>query len=132
MNADLAYRFSTALEKSGMTRAELAAKAGLAPSEITRFFKPDSNPTLRTVERIADALKLDWAGVILEWNYNDIIAMMEEGQRYIQRIVARYFDLPIGDVEARAIREELLDWAEATPIQLAVKAHGKKNEGRTV
>jgi ribosome-binding protein aMBF1 (putative translation factor) len=47
-------------ERAGLTKAELAGRAGTNPAAIRRLLTSDSgNPTLRTVIGVADALGLE-------------------------------------------------------------------------
>jgi DNA-binding phage protein len=49
-----------AREESGMTKAELARRAGLGPEAVRRLFTIERvNPTLRTVVALATAMELD-------------------------------------------------------------------------
>jgi DNA-binding phage protein len=47
-------------ETMGITKAELARRAGIAPEAIRRLFSTDSpNPTIGTLTAVADALDLE-------------------------------------------------------------------------
>jgi DNA-binding phage protein len=49
-----------AREESGLTKAELARRAGLGPEAVRRLFTIERvNPTLRTVVALATAMELD-------------------------------------------------------------------------
>jgi DNA-binding phage protein len=49
-----------AREESGITKAELARRAGLGPEAVRRLFTIERvNPTLRTVVALATAMELD-------------------------------------------------------------------------
>jgi transcriptional regulator with XRE-family HTH domain len=48
-----------AREQAGLSRAELAAAAGLSRWTVIRLEQGDQRPTLETLGRLADALRLD-------------------------------------------------------------------------
>ncbi len=51
---------NTAREGSGLSKAELARRAGLGPEAVRRLFTANAiNPTLRTVVALATAMELD-------------------------------------------------------------------------
>ncbi|HLL54702.1 MAG TPA: type II toxin-antitoxin system HicB family antitoxin [Myxococcaceae bacterium] len=45
-----------ARHEAGFTQAELARRAGLSQPQLAKLESPDSNPTLDTLERVAEAL----------------------------------------------------------------------------
>ena len=45
-----------ARRRAHLTQAELAKRAGVSQQQVARVESPDSNPTLGTLEKIADAL----------------------------------------------------------------------------
>lgn len=57
--ADLADQLRSAFKKSGMSRFELARRAGISYSIIHRFVAADRDVTLRTASRLADVLDLE-------------------------------------------------------------------------
>lgn len=42
-----------------MTQVQLAMKSGIDPTTIARLDRDEGNPSLQTLERIAEALKVD-------------------------------------------------------------------------
>jgi DNA-binding phage protein len=43
-----------------LTQGELASRAGIEQSEISKLEGPEGNPTLKTLTKVADALDLDF------------------------------------------------------------------------
>jgi transcriptional regulator with XRE-family HTH domain len=43
---------------AGLTQAELARRAGVSRQQVAKVERPDSNPTLATLERLAQVLGL--------------------------------------------------------------------------
>lgn len=56
---DFADRVDAELERREMTRAELAERAGVKPSYISRVLNNPENITLQTLFRLANALEMD-------------------------------------------------------------------------
>lgn len=56
---DFADQVDTELERREMTRAELAERAGVKPSYISRVLNNPENITLQTLFRLANALEMD-------------------------------------------------------------------------
>ncbi len=48
--------FATARKNSGLTQKELAEKSGIAQGDISKLEKGLKNPSLKTLEKIANAL----------------------------------------------------------------------------
>jgi antitoxin HicB len=44
--------------EAGLTQAELARRAGVSQQQVAKIERPDSNPTLATLERLAQVLGL--------------------------------------------------------------------------
>ena len=51
-------RIAAQRTRSGFTRSELARRAGVLPSVITRAENPTSSPRIETLQKIARALNL--------------------------------------------------------------------------
>ncbi len=47
---------ATARKKCGLTQKDLSAKTGIAQSDISRLEQSNANPSVRTLERIAEGL----------------------------------------------------------------------------
>ncbi len=43
----------------GLTQAQLAERCGMSQADISRIERGSTNPTARTLQRIADALEVD-------------------------------------------------------------------------
>jgi plasmid maintenance system antidote protein VapI len=56
---DFADKVDAELERRRMTRAELAERAGVKPSYISRVLNNPENITLQTLFRLANALEMD-------------------------------------------------------------------------
>jgi transcriptional regulator with XRE-family HTH domain len=56
---DLAEQIDQYLKARGVTRAELAERAGVKPSYISRVLNNPENITLQTLFRLANALEMD-------------------------------------------------------------------------
>lgn len=56
---DFADKVDAELARRQMTRAELAARAGVKPSYISRVLNNPENITLQTLFRLANALEMD-------------------------------------------------------------------------
>ncbi len=58
--ASLAAKVSLrqARHEAGLTQAELARRAGVSQQQVAKIERPDSNPTLATLERLAHVLGL--------------------------------------------------------------------------
>jgi len=57
---ELVRALDDAREEQGMTKAELARRAGMAPEAVRRMFSADGvNPTVATFVALADALGLE-------------------------------------------------------------------------
>lgn len=55
------------LRLTGITKAQLAGRAGVAPSYITELIKGDKRaPSLPTVKKLAAALDVDWRSLRYE------------------------------------------------------------------
>jgi transcriptional regulator with XRE-family HTH domain len=54
--SDFANEFERARVAAGITRQEAADAAGLSGPGLRRATRPDGNPTLRTMERLASAV----------------------------------------------------------------------------
>lgn len=129
MNIILYDRFTDALEKSGMTRTELAEKVGVKPSEVTRFFKDGSNPTLATVEKFARALGVapydapyDYrVDQDLEYTVLDLNEKFSDFTDFIAGKVADYFDEP-----TEAKRSDIERHLGISPALLARSAHEQR------
>ena len=53
--------------RQGMTQAELAIKAGTTQHAISDIEQGTGNPTLRTLDRISDALNVHLADLRINW-----------------------------------------------------------------
>lgn len=53
---DLIRALAAELDKQGITKAELARRLGVDPSQTSRYFAPGNQLTLATVERILKVL----------------------------------------------------------------------------
>lgn len=56
---DLAEDIYAAMEENGYTQAELAERAGMQASALSRFFNTHPNTTLRTLVRLVTALDME-------------------------------------------------------------------------
>lgn len=63
---EIAESIYVAMEEQGLTQAELAARAGMKPPALSRFLRTASNTTLRTIVRLAVALDLEVAELLME------------------------------------------------------------------
>lgn len=50
------FRLKSVLDREGVTGYELAKRLEITPSEVYRMCKPDYNPTLATLSKVAEAL----------------------------------------------------------------------------
>ena len=57
--ADLSDQLRSVFKKSGMSRFELARRAGISYSIVHRFVAADRDVALRTASRLADVLGLE-------------------------------------------------------------------------
>jgi transcriptional regulator with XRE-family HTH domain len=57
--ASVALVLADALEASGLSQRELGERLGLSEARISQILAADSNPTVRTLARIADALGVE-------------------------------------------------------------------------
>lgn len=122
MNRTIRSRFEREMKRHNMTRAQLAVAAGVPPSEVTRFFKPDSNPTLRTVEKFAKALGMDWTG---ERDFEALYAdLMREEDDKECAIAARdqFADLALQLVDL--IEREYIVWPSGYGLDTYVRLKG--------
>jgi transcriptional regulator with XRE-family HTH domain len=55
---DLTEQISVRMKEKGMTRAKLAGLLGVTPAAITKLLNGNSNFTLKTLLKVADALDL--------------------------------------------------------------------------
>lgn len=53
---DAQFLLQDLMSNHNITRADLARKAGVSKARLTHLFKPDANPTLRTLARLFYAL----------------------------------------------------------------------------
>ena len=53
---DAQFLIQELMNEHGLTRADLAKKLGVSRARLTQMMKPDANPTLRLVARVACAL----------------------------------------------------------------------------
>lgn len=56
---DIAAQIDKYLKEIGWTQKQLAEKAGLRPSQLSKILAGDANPTLRTITNIEEALGKD-------------------------------------------------------------------------
>ena len=56
---DVAMQVIELREKHGLTQAQLAERSGIDQADISRIERGATNPTARTLQRIADALEAD-------------------------------------------------------------------------
>ncbi len=56
---DIAAQIDTFLKQSGWTQKQLAEKAGLRPSQLSKIMAGEGNPTLRTISNLEKALGRD-------------------------------------------------------------------------
>jgi ribosome-binding protein aMBF1 (putative translation factor) len=56
---DIAMQVIELREKHGLTQAELAARCGMDQADISRIERGSTSPTVRTLQRIANALSAD-------------------------------------------------------------------------
>jgi DNA-binding XRE family transcriptional regulator len=56
---DIAVQLIELREKHGLTRAQVAERAGVAQADISRIERGSTHPTTKTLQRIADALDAD-------------------------------------------------------------------------
>lgn len=52
-------QLEAAMKDAGFSRLDMALALKVHPSAITKWLKPDSNITLRTLKRFCDALGMD-------------------------------------------------------------------------
>lgn len=52
-------QLEAAMKEAGFSRLDMALALKVHPSAITKWLKPDSNITLRTLKRFCDALGMD-------------------------------------------------------------------------
>jgi transcriptional regulator with XRE-family HTH domain len=57
---DLTEQISERLKEKGMTRAKLAEDLGVTPAAVTKLLNGNPNFTLKTLLKVADALKLEF------------------------------------------------------------------------
>lgn len=57
-------RLSLALKRQDMTQAELARKLGKSPSQISRILRNPERSQLKTLQQIAEALKVDLSDIV--------------------------------------------------------------------
>ena len=53
---DIGSRLSSWIKWSGVSQRRLAAQIGVSPGAVTNWIKGDSNPSLRHVEAVAQAI----------------------------------------------------------------------------
>jgi len=53
---DVQFLLQEMMDDKGITRAELARRAGISKARLTQMMRPDANPTLRTLAAIFHAL----------------------------------------------------------------------------
>lgn len=53
---DFTERLVTLVQAAGMTKSELASRAGMRPSQVTRILSGDHNMTVTTMAKLAAAL----------------------------------------------------------------------------
>ena len=56
---DFVGALDIAMRRSGMTRTELAARAKMQPSQVTRILSGDHNMTVTTMAKLASALETE-------------------------------------------------------------------------
>lgn len=56
---DVAVQLVELRERRGLTQAELAGRSGVDQGDISRIERGATSPTVRTLQRIADALNAD-------------------------------------------------------------------------
>lgn len=62
---EVARRISDAMEKQGVSRAELARKLGVSSAYITKVLRGHENFSLQTLARIAGALESKWEFLLI-------------------------------------------------------------------
>ena len=62
-NAELAARVKVATQAT-LTQGELADRAGMSQSNLSGYERGQKNPTVATLQRLADALGIDVADLI--------------------------------------------------------------------
>lgn len=53
---DAQFLIQELMNEHGLSRADLAKKLGVSKARLTQMMKPDANPTMRSVARVAHAL----------------------------------------------------------------------------
>lgn len=77
----LIQQINEALERKGWTQARLADEMGKEDSQITRLLSPTSNPTLRTLVEIEEALGQDLITVNRNLKYKKRPELITKSER---------------------------------------------------
>jgi transcriptional regulator with XRE-family HTH domain len=77
----LIQQINEALERKGWTQARLADEMGKKDSQITRLLSPTSNPTLRTLVEIEEALGQDLITVNRNLKYKKRPELITKSER---------------------------------------------------
>ena len=56
LKMDFAVEVEKAMETEGISKKELASRLGVAPARVTKILSGESNLTIETMQKIADAL----------------------------------------------------------------------------
>ena len=62
--ADIRSNVKLLCKLHGITQKELAAKIGISETSLNVSLKPDSNPSIKTIEKIADGLGVSVAQLL--------------------------------------------------------------------
>jgi transcriptional regulator with XRE-family HTH domain len=54
-------RLRDLVDRSGLTRTEVAGRAGMSPGMITRLLSGARDPSITTVSRVLIAIRCNWA-----------------------------------------------------------------------
>ncbi|MFL9999192.1 helix-turn-helix transcriptional regulator [Paraburkholderia sediminicola] len=55
LKLELAHQLDMVIQRSGLKRREVAERMGTSPAWVTKVLRGDANPTLETMERLAEA-----------------------------------------------------------------------------
>ncbi|UCH63537.1 MAG: helix-turn-helix transcriptional regulator [Fidelibacterota bacterium] len=80
----LAARISQIIKKKGLTQDEVAKRAGLRASFMSRLISPSHNPTLKTISRIEQALDEPLLEITSETSQDEKWSVYVEGWRDIE------------------------------------------------
>lgn len=65
---DIRSNVKSLCKLQGITQKELAAKIGISETSLNVSLKPDSNPSIKTIEKIADGLGVSVAQLLTYHN----------------------------------------------------------------